>query len=200
AEALYDHVYDVADADAGGEAGADRDDQEREEGVQARLDDEDEQDGDRDDRDRQEQPDRPIREDEFFHGRSPSGGGGLTTSGAPSRNARDPGSCAGPERSAQVPGSGARPTGRARGGREGWGPGVLRGGPGRRAELGEQLRHLGVGLVAVGDQLRGGLLVVVAEQALAVLDALAVRGDRVGEDLRGGQAVAEGVLEGHEAV
>src|SRR5699024_1867788 len=115
AEALYHHVYDVADADAGGEAGADRDDQEREEGVQARLDDEDEQDGDRDDRDRQEQPDRPIREDEFFHGRSPSGGGGLTTSVAPSRNARDPGSGAGPASPHQVPGSGAGPTGRAGG-------------------------------------------------------------------------------------
>src|SRR5699024_5968572 len=68
AEAVDDHVYDVADADAGGEPGGDGDDQEREEGVQARLDDEDEQDDDRDDRDRQEQPDRPIREDEFFHG------------------------------------------------------------------------------------------------------------------------------------
>ena len=42
--------------------------------MQARFDDEDEQDGDRDDGDRQEQPDRPIREDEFFHEKSPEFG------------------------------------------------------------------------------------------------------------------------------
>src|SRR5699024_1843385 len=144
---------------------------------------------------------------------SPGGGGGLTTSGAPNRNARDPSSCAGPERSGSGPGhrcpadgqcprggkgvGGGQPfsvAGWGAGGRAGpagcegggWGSVVLRGGLRCRAELGEQLRHLGVGLVAVGDQLRGGLLVVVAEQSLAVLDALAVRGDRVGEDLRRG--------------
>src|SRR5690606_37987083 len=89
---------------------------------------------------------------------------------------------------------------------DGWGGGGGAGSVGPRgglrggAELGQELRHLRVGLVAVGDELGGGRLVVVAEEALAVLDALAVRGHGVGEDLRGGQAIAEGVLEGHEAV
>src|SRR5699024_11331656 len=57
---------------------------------------------------------------------------------------------------AAVPGRRAVPAGCEGGG---WGSVVLRGGLRCRAELGEQLRHLGVGLVAVGDQLRGGLLV-----------------------------------------
>src|SRR5699024_8724506 len=148
-------------------------DQEREEGVQARLDDEDEQDDDRDDRDRQEQPDRPIREDEFFHG-------GLQVVGAGSRRREPRTGTLGTRARARVPSVRLRSRAsvpRPRAGPGGWGGGgwgsvVLRGGLRCRAELGEQLRHLGVGLVAVGDQLRGGLLVVVAEQSLAVLDAL----------------------------
>src|SRR5690606_34192598 len=135
-------------------------------------------------------------------------------------DARGPGRGADPGRAARGPGSGARVTGEARQSGDGQSPsgwsdercpsagfsggagGSALGGGGLRcrAQLGEELGHLRVGLVAVGDELGGGRLVVVAQQALAVLDALAVRGDGVGEDGRGGQPLPEGVLEGDEAV
>src|SRR5699024_3030314 len=75
AEAVDHDVDDIADSDPGGQPGGDGDDQQGEEGVQPRLDDEDEQGGDADDRDRQQQPDRPVREDEFFHEGLQKGGG-----------------------------------------------------------------------------------------------------------------------------
>src|SRR5690625_3732774 len=75
----------------------------------------------------------------------------------------------------------------------GWSGLVARGGPRRGAELGQQLGHLRVGLVAVGDQLGGGLLIVVAQQALTVLDALVAGRHLVLQDLRGRQALTVGL-------
>src|SRR5690606_31794502 len=69
-----------------------------------------------------------------------------------------------------------------------------------RAELTEQVTHPFVRPVAVRDELGLGLVVEVAGDALAVLDSLAVGGDGVGDHLRGGQALAEGLLERTEAV
>src|SRR5664280_2941415 len=69
-----------------------------------------------------------------------------------------------------------------------------------RTELTQQVTHLRVGLVAVGDDSSFLLVVEVAGQSLTVLYAVSTRVNCLFEQCRGGEPGTKGILKGLETV